>query len=170
MRPITIPPQAEAQLAAARQIDPGSEETALIANRFYSDMGDTKQAIEVLKVAAGRRPDVAHGISAGHNLRPAKGYEGRHRGLPEGAGSGARQSGYRSSKLAERSAGRQPDAMQALQAWKDVAAGDPTDAEAECRLPRSTSTTANSTMRSRPPLRRRANWRRIRWSISFRKR
>lgn len=41
--------KAEQQLAAAQQINPGSEETALIANRFYSDLGDTQKAVDVLR-------------------------------------------------------------------------------------------------------------------------
>ena len=53
-------PQAEEQLAAARKIDPGSEETALIASQFYTDLGDAKRAIGRSAGAAGRRPDVAH--------------------------------------------------------------------------------------------------------------
>ncbi len=42
-------PQAEGELAAARKIDPASEETALIANRFYTDEGQMQRAVDVLK-------------------------------------------------------------------------------------------------------------------------
>src|SRR5579875_748329 len=41
--------RAEDQLAAARRIDPNSEETALVSNRFFAELGDSKRAIEVLK-------------------------------------------------------------------------------------------------------------------------
>ena len=36
-------------MSAARKIDPGSEETALIASQFYTDLGDSKRATDVLK-------------------------------------------------------------------------------------------------------------------------
>ena len=124
--------QAEEQLSAARKIDPGSEETALIASQFYTDLGDAKRAIDVLKCAAGRRSDVPHRDAAGQDLRPEERHEGRDCGVQESARSGAGRPGCGAEAGGDLQADNQTD--QALQAWKDIAAGDPTDAEAELQI------------------------------------
>jgi tetratricopeptide (TPR) repeat protein len=124
--------QAETQLAAARRLDPGSEETALIANRFYSDMGDSKHAIDVLKSL----PDDDQTSRTEYQL-------------------GATYDEQKDTKDAiiayKKALDLEPDNLDiekklaqdlqsdnqgtaALQAWKDVAAGDPTDGEAETQI------------------------------------
>ena len=124
--------QAEEQLAAARKIDPGSEETALIASQFYTDMGDGKRAIDVLKALPDddqtsrtesqlgttydQQKDTKNAIAA---YRKALDLE------PDDLDT--------ERKLApDLQADNQPD--QALQAWKDIAAGDPSDAEAQLQI------------------------------------
>jgi len=125
-------PQAEAELAAARKIDPGSEETALIASQFYSDLGDTKHAVEVLKAlsdddqtsrtesqlgkAYDQQKDTKDAIAA---YRKALDLE------PDDLDTERKLAG-------DLQADNQMD--QALQAWKDIAAGDPSDAEAELQI------------------------------------
>lgn len=124
--------QAEEQLSAARKIDPGSEETALIASQFYADMGDTKRSIDVLKALPDddqtsrteaqlgktydQQKDVKDAIAA---YRKALDLE------PDDLDT--------ERKLAtDLQADNQMD--QALQAWKDIAAGDPSDAEAQLQI------------------------------------
>ncbi|MGA7525107.1 MAG: tetratricopeptide repeat protein [Acidobacteriaceae bacterium] len=120
--------QAENELAAARKIDPGSEETALITNRFYSDIGQPQKAIEVLKSL----PDDDQTSRTEYQL----------------GASYDQQKDQKDAIIAFRKALElEPDnldveralakdlqadgqAAPALQAWKDIAAGDPTDAEA----------------------------------------
>ncbi|MGA8109242.1 MAG: tetratricopeptide repeat protein [Acidobacteriaceae bacterium] len=124
--------QAEAQLAAARHIDPGSEETALIANRFYSDMGDSKRAIDVLKSL----PDDDQTSRTEYQLGAT--YD-EQKDTKDAIGAYKKALALEpdnldiEKKLAEDlQADNQGDA--ALQAWKDVAAGDTTDSEAETQI------------------------------------
>ena len=123
---------AEEELAAAKRIDPGSEETALIANRFYSDIGDSNRAIEVLKslpdddqtsrteyqlgATYDEQKDTKDAIAA---YRKALNLEPDNLDIEK--------------KLAEDlQADNQGDA--ALKAWNDVAAGDPADGEADTQI------------------------------------
>jgi tetratricopeptide (TPR) repeat protein len=124
--------QAEGELAAARKIDPGSEETALIASQFYTDMGDTKRAIDVLK-----------GLPDDDQTSRTESQLGKTYDQQKDTGDAI--AAYRKAldlepddldterKLAaDLQADNQPD--QALQAWKDIAAGDPSDAEAQLQI------------------------------------
>ena len=124
--------QAEEQLAAARKIDPGSEETALIASQFYTDMGDAKRAVDVLKAL----PDDDQTSRTESQL--GKTYD-QQKDIKDAIAS------YRKAldlepddldverKLAtDLMADNQND--QALQAWKDVSSGDPSDAEAQLQM------------------------------------
>ncbi|HEX3661530.1 MAG TPA: tetratricopeptide repeat protein [Acidobacteriaceae bacterium] len=120
--------QAEAELAAARKIDPGSEETALIANRFYSDIGEPQKAIDVLKslpeddqtsrteyqlgASYDQQKDQKDAIDA---YRKAMELEPDNLDVERALAKDLQADGQ---------------AEPALQAWKDIAAGDPTDAEA----------------------------------------
>lgn len=125
-------PQAEQELAAARKIDPGSEETALIASQFYTDIGDSKRAVDVLKSLPDddqtsrtesqlgktydQQKDIKNAIAA---YRKALDLE------PDDLDT--------ERKLAtDLQADNQSDA--ALKAWKDIAAGDPSDAEAQLQI------------------------------------
>jgi tetratricopeptide (TPR) repeat protein len=124
--------QAEEQLAAARKIDPGSEETALIASQFYTDMGDAKRAVDVLKAL----PDDDQTSRTESQL--GKTYD-QQKDTKDAIAS------YRKAldlepddldverKLAtDLMADNQNE--QALQAWKDVSSGDPSDAEAQLQM------------------------------------
>jgi tetratricopeptide (TPR) repeat protein len=125
-------PQAEEQLAAARKIDPGSEETALIASQFYSDMGDTKRAVDVLKAL----PDDDQTSRTESQL--GKTYD-QQKDVKDAISSYRKALDLEPDDLdterklaADLQANNQTD--QALQAWKDIAAGDPSDAEAELQI------------------------------------
>jgi tetratricopeptide (TPR) repeat protein len=125
-------PQAEEQLAAARKIDPGSEETALIASQFYTDMGDAKRAIDVLKAL----PDDDQTSRTESQL--GKTYD-QQKDVKDAIASYKKALDLEPDDLdterklaADLLADNQPD--QALQAWKDIAAGDPSDAEAELQV------------------------------------
>ncbi len=124
--------QAEEQLAAARKIDPGSEETALIASQFYTDMGDARRAVDVLKAL----PDDDQTSRTESQL--GKTYD-QQKDIKDAIAS------YRKAldlepddldverKLAtDLMADNQNE--QALQAWKDVSSGDPSDAEAQLQM------------------------------------
>jgi tetratricopeptide (TPR) repeat protein len=120
--------QAETELAAARRIDPGSEETALITNRFYSDMGEPQKAIDVLKslpeddqtsrteyqlgASYDQQKDQKDAIAA---YRKALELEPDNLDVERALAKDLQADGQ---------------AEPALQAWKDIAAGDPTDGEA----------------------------------------
>ncbi|MGC2299488.1 MAG: tetratricopeptide repeat protein [Acidobacteriaceae bacterium] len=124
--------QAEEQLAAARRIDPGSEETALIASQFYSDVGDTKRSIDVLKAL----PDDDQTSRTQAQL--GKIYD-QQKDVKDAIAAYRKALDLESDDLdverklaADLQADNQTD--QALQAWKDIAAGDPSDAEAQLQI------------------------------------
>jgi len=120
--------KAEEQLAAARQINPGSEETALIANRFYSDIGDNRKAADVLKslppddqtarteyqlgVTYDQLKDTADAVAA---FREALNLEPDDLDVEKALAQDLMSTNQ---------------TQDALKAWQDVAAGDPTDADA----------------------------------------
>ncbi len=125
-------PQAEEQLAAARKIDPGSEETALIASQFYADMGDSKRAIDVLKSL----PDDDQTSRTESQL--GKTYD-QQKDVKDAIASYRKALDLEPDDLdterklaADLLSDNQTD--QALQAWKDIAAGDPSDAEAQLQI------------------------------------
>jgi tetratricopeptide (TPR) repeat protein len=125
-------PQAEEQLAAARKIDPGSEETALIASQFYTDMGDTKRAIDVLKSL----PDDDQTSRTESQL--GKTYDSQ-RDTKNAIGAYRKALDLEPDDLdVERklAVDLQADNQNAaaLQAWKDIAAGDPSDAESQLQI------------------------------------
>jgi tetratricopeptide (TPR) repeat protein len=120
--------QAESELAAARRIDPGSEETALIANRFYADAGDTRKAIEVLKSLPDddqtSRTEYQLGVTYDEDKDTKDAIASFRKALelePDNLDVERRLA-------ADLMADNQLDA--ALTAWKDIAAGDPTDPDA----------------------------------------
>lgn len=120
--------QAENELAAARKIDPSSEETALIANRFYADQGDMKRAIDVLKSLPDddqtSRTEYQLGMTYDAEKDTKDGIAAFKKALelePDNLDVERRLA-------ADLMADNQTDA--ALTAWKDIAAGDPTDPDA----------------------------------------
>ena len=121
-------PQAENELAAARRIDPASEETALISNRFYMDQGNMDKAVEVLKSLPDddQTPRTEYQLGMTYDLmkkqtdaiaafRKALEMEPDNLDVERALASDLTATGQADS---------------ALSAWKDIAAGDPTDPDA----------------------------------------
>jgi tetratricopeptide (TPR) repeat protein len=125
-------PQAEEQLAAARKIDPGSEETALIASQFYSDMGDTKRAIDVLKALPDDDQTSRTESQLGKTYDQQKDVKNAIASYKKALDLEPDDLDTERKLAADLQADNQTD--QALQAWKDIAAGDPSDAEAELQI------------------------------------
>ena len=124
--------KAEEQLAAARKIDPGSEETALIANRFYSDMGDNKRALEALKALPEddqtSRTQYQMGVTY-DQLKDTKSAIAAYRKALDLEPDNVDVERALAKDL---TADNQTEA--ALKAWNDIAASDPTDAEAWAQI------------------------------------
>lgn len=120
--------QAEAELAAARKIDPGSEETALVANRFYSDIGQPQKAIEVLKTLPDddqtSRTEYQLGASYDQQKDEKDAIDAYRKALE------LEPDNLDVERALAKDLQADGQAEPALQAWKDIAAGDPTDAEA----------------------------------------
>jgi len=124
--------QAEEQLAAARRIDPGSEETALIASQFYADVGDTKRAIDVLKSLPDDDQTSRTEAQLGKTYDQLKDTKNAIDAYKKALDLEPDDLDVERKLAADYQADNQTD--QALQAWKDIAAGDPSDAEAELQI------------------------------------
>ncbi len=124
--------QAEEQLAAARRIDPGSEETALIASQFYADVGDTKRAIDVLKSLPDDDQTSRTEAQLGKTYDQLKDTKDAIDAYKKALDLEPDDLDVERKLAADYQADNQTD--QALQAWKDIAAGDPSDAEAELQI------------------------------------
>ncbi len=124
--------KAEEQIAAARQINPGSEQTALIANRFYLDIGDTQKAVDVLKSLPSNDQTARTQFQLGATYDQLKD--------PTDAIVAFRQALDLQPDNVDVEKALAHDLMatnqtqDALKAWQDVAASDPTDAEAWHRI------------------------------------
>ncbi len=125
-------PQAEAELAAARKIDPGSEETALIASQFYADIGDTKHAIGVLQALPEDDQTSRTEGQLGKTYDQLKDTKDAIAAYKKALDLEPDDLDTERKLAADLAADNQTDA--ALQAWKDIAAGDPSDAEAELQI------------------------------------
>jgi tetratricopeptide (TPR) repeat protein len=119
---------AEEQLAAARKIDPGSEETALIANRFYTDMGDSKRAVDVLKNLPDDDQTSRTEFQLGSTYDQQKDLKDAIAAYRKALDLEPDNLDVERALAKDLMADNQMD--QALTAWKDIAAGDPTDPEA----------------------------------------
>jgi tetratricopeptide (TPR) repeat protein len=124
--------QAEEQLAAARRIDPGSEETALIASQFYSDVGDTKRSIDVLKALPDDDQTSRTQAQLGKIYDQQKDVKNAIAAYRKALDLESDDLDVERKLAADLQADNQTD--QALQAWKDIAAGDPSDAEAQLQI------------------------------------
>jgi tetratricopeptide (TPR) repeat protein len=124
--------QAEEQLAAARRIDPGSEETALIASQFYSDVGDTKRSIDVLKALPDDDQTSRTQAQLGKIYDQQKDVKSAIAAYRKALDLESDDLDVERKLAADLQADNQTD--QALQAWKDIAAGDPSDAEAQLQI------------------------------------
>ena len=124
--------QAESELAAARKIDPGSEEAALIANRFYSDIGQPQKAIDVLKSLPDddqtSRTEYQLGASYDQQKDQKDAIDAYRKALE------LEPDNLDVERALAKDLQADGQAEPALQAWKDIAAGDPTDAEAEMQV------------------------------------
>lgn len=120
--------KAEEQLAAARKIDPGSEETALIANRFYSDMGDNKKALEVLQSLSPDDQTSRTEYQMGLTYDQMKDTKDAVAAFRKALDLEPDNLDVERALAKDLTADNQTDL--ALNAWKDIAAGDPTDPEA----------------------------------------
>lgn len=123
---------AEEQFAAAKKIDPGSEDTALNMARLYIEQGDAKRAIQALSdlpeedktgktefllgSTYDRMKDTKHAIEA---YRKALDLE------PDNLDA---------ERALAKALLNDNQLTAALQAFKDIAAGDPSDAEAYLRI------------------------------------
>jgi len=125
-------PQAEEQLAAARKIDPGSEETALIASQFYTDMGDSRRAIDVLKALPDDDQTSRTQSQLGKTYDQEKDTKDAIAAYRKALDLEPDDLDIERKLAVDLQADNQPD--QALQAWKDIAAGDPSDAEAQLQI------------------------------------
>jgi tetratricopeptide (TPR) repeat protein len=124
--------QAEEQLAAARKIDPGSEETALIASQFYTDMGDTKRAIDVLQALPDDDQTSRTEGQLGKIYDSQKDTKNAIASYKKALDLEPDDLDVERKLAADLQADNQDAA--ALQAWKDIAAGDPSDAESELQI------------------------------------
>lgn len=120
--------QAENELAAARKIDPSSEETALIANRFYADQGDMKRAIDVLKSLPDDDQTSRTEYQLGMTYDAEKDTKDAIAAFKKALDLEPDNLDVERRLAADLMADNQTDA--ALTAWKDIAAGDPTDPDA----------------------------------------
>jgi tetratricopeptide (TPR) repeat protein len=120
--------KAEEQIAAAQQINPGSEETALIANRFYTDIGDNQKAVAVLRSLPPddqtARTEYQLGITF-DGLRDQKDAVAAFR-----EALNLEPDNLDVEKALAQDLTATDQTQDALKAWQDVAAGDPTDADA----------------------------------------
>ena len=121
-------PQAESELAAARKIDPGSEETALIANRFYADQGDLKNAINVLKSLPDDDQTSRTQYQLGVTYDQMKDTKDAVTAFKKALDLEPDNLDVERALATDLTAANQT--QDALSAWKDIAAGDPTDPEA----------------------------------------
>lgn len=124
--------QAEEQLAAARKIDPGSEETALIASQFYTDMGDSKRAVDVLKALPDDDQTSRTESQLGRTYDQQKDTKDAIAAYRKALDLEPDDLDIERKLAADLQADNQSD--QALQAWKDIAAGDPSDAESQLQI------------------------------------
>ncbi|HEY1809634.1 MAG TPA: tetratricopeptide repeat protein [Acidobacteriaceae bacterium] len=120
--------QAETELAAARKIDPGSEETALIANRFYSDMGEPQKAIDVLKSLPEDDQTSRTEYQLGASFDQQKDQKDAIAAYRKALELEPDNLDVERAMAKDLQADGQGEP--ALQAWKDIAAGDPTDGDA----------------------------------------
>ena len=120
--------QAESELATARKIDPGSEEAALIANRFYTDQGEFQKAAGVLTALPDddqtSRTEYQLGMTYDQMKKPKDAIGAYRKALdlePDNLD-------VERALAADLTSANEADS--ALSAWKDIAASDPTDPEA----------------------------------------
>ena len=124
--------QAEEQLASARKIDPGSEETALIASQFYTDMGDQKRAVDVLKALPEDDQTSRTEAQLGKTYDQQKDTKDAIAAYRKALELEPDDLDVERKLAGDLQADNQTD--QALQAWKDIAAGDPSDAESQLQI------------------------------------
>lgn len=120
--------KADAQLTAARQINPGSEETALISNRFYADAGDTQKAVDVLKTLPEDDQTARTEYQLGMTYDQMKDNASAIAAYQKALDLQPDNLDVEKALAKDLTAANQP--QEALKAWNDIAAGDPTDSDA----------------------------------------
>ncbi len=120
--------KAEDQLAAARRINPGSEQTALIASRFYTDSGEPQKAIDVLKSLPPDDQTARTEYQLGTTYDQMKDQSDAVAAFRQALTLEPDNLDVEKALAQDLVATNQ--AQDALKAWQDVAAGDPTDADA----------------------------------------
>jgi tetratricopeptide (TPR) repeat protein len=120
--------KAEEQIAAARRINPGSEQTALIANRFYLDNGDTRKAIDALASLPSNDQTARTEYQLGTTYDQIKDTKDAVAAFRQALNLEPDNLDVEKSLAQDLMASDQ--SQEALKAWQDVAAGDPTDSQA----------------------------------------
>ena len=120
--------QAENELAEARKIDPSSEETALIANRFYMDQGNMDKAVDALKSLPDGDQTARTEYQLGMTYDLMKKRTDAIGAFRKALELEPDNLDVERALAADLTATGQADS--ALSAWKDIAAGDPTDPDA----------------------------------------
>jgi tetratricopeptide (TPR) repeat protein len=123
---------AEEQFAAAKKIDPGSEDTALNMARLYIEQGDAKRAIAALSDIPDEdkttKTEFVLGSTYERMKDPKHAIEAYRKSLDLDPGNLEAERALAKALLADN------QFTPALQAFKDIAAGDPSDAEAYLRI------------------------------------
>jgi tetratricopeptide (TPR) repeat protein len=120
--------KAESEITAAQSIDPGSARTALIANRFYLDAGNTQKAIEVLASLPDDDQTATTEYQLGVTYDQAKDTANAVKAFRKALSLGPDNPDVERSLARDLTSAGQTD--EALAAWQDIAAGDPTSTEA----------------------------------------
>ena len=123
---------AEEQFAAAKKIDPGSEDTALNLARLYTEQGDAKRAIQALT-------DIPEDDQTGKTELVLGSTYDRLKDTKHAIEAYRKSLDLEPDNLdAERSLAKDllddNQTIAALQAYKDISAGDPSDPEAYLRI------------------------------------
>lgn len=120
--------QAEEELNTARKMDPGSEETALIANRFYMDQGNMEKAVDALKSLPDDDQTARTEYQLGMTYDLMKKQTDAIAAFRKALQLEPDNLDVERALAGDLTATGQADS--ALSTWKDIAAGDPTDPDA----------------------------------------
>ena len=124
--------KAESQITAAQNINPGSERTALIANRFYLDEGNTQKAIQVLEALPSDDQTARTEYQLGVCYDQAKDTKNAVKAFKKALALEPQNLDVERSLARDLMKAGQTD--EALAAWQDIVAGDPMDTEAWGRI------------------------------------
>lgn len=120
--------KAEAEFDAARQVNPGSEETALISSRFYMDIGQNQKAADILTSLPSSDQTPRTQYQLGTIYDQLKDHKKAVAAYQQALTLQPDNLDVERALAADLTALNQND--QALAIWKDIADGDPSNAEA----------------------------------------